>query len=214
MAQLNDFNKIIVGGNEIGKVLHQDKVIWQKEPDVYLAQDSDFVKVNEYWVYRGAELEVEIPTHINGELVTSAINMFRGDSPYLATPVTKVVLNHSNVTNMRTMFSSSSATTLDLSSFDTSNVTNMYTMFQNSSATTLDLSSFNTSNVTSMGFMFSSSSAPTLDLSNFDTTKVTNMNSMFSNSSATIGYARTQADADKFNSSSYKPTGLTFVVKP
>ena len=27
------------------------------------------------------------------------------------------------------------------------------------------------------------------------------------------GYARTQADADKFNASSYKPVGLTFVVK-
>ena len=36
-------------------------------------------------------------------------------------------------------------TSLDLSTFDTSNVTNMYYMFYNSSATTLNLSSFDTS---------------------------------------------------------------------
>ena len=40
------------------------------------------------------------------------------------------------------------------------------------------------------------------------------MNNMFNNSSAITGYARTQADADKFNASSGKPPGLTFVVKP
>lgn len=164
MARLDDFSKIIHSGNEISKVLHQDKAIWCKEPDVYLAQDSDFVEVDGTWVYRGAELEVEIPTHINGELVTSTSHMFRGDSDYQATPVTKVVLRHSNVTDMGWMFSGSSATTLDLSSFDTSNVTNMYGMFNGSSATT--------------------------------------------------GYARTQADANKFNATEGKPSGLNFVVKP
>ena len=155
----------------------------------YLAQDSDFVKVGVYWVYRGTELEVEIPTHINGKLVTSTGRMFSGDSTYQATPVTKVVLKHSNVTEMNNMFYYSRATTLDLSSFDTSNVTSMVGVFRNSKATMLDLSSFDTSNVTSMG-------------------------SMFRDSSATIGYARTQADADKFNASTNKPAGLTFVVKP
>ena len=43
------------------------------------------------------------------------------------------------------MFYNSSATTLDLSSFDTSNVTNMSICSMDSSATTLDLSSFDTS---------------------------------------------------------------------
>ena len=210
----------------------------QKEPDVYLAQDSDFVKVAGRWVYRGVELEVEIPTHINEELVTSTRNMFSGDSEYRATPVTKVVLNNSNVTDMGFMFNHSSATTLDLSSFDTSNVTDMRFMFSfskatildlsnfdtsnvtdmnymfyGSSATTLDLSRFNTSNVTDMYAMFRNSSATTLDLSSFDTSNVTNMYAMFRNSSATTGYARTQADADKFNATSAKPTGLNFVVK-
>ena len=239
MVQLDDFSKIIHSGNEIGEVLYQDKAIWNKEPDVYLAQDSDFVKVNGYWVYRGAELKVEIPTHINGELVTSTSYMFSGHSNYQATPVTKVVLNHSNVTNMRYMFYRSSATTLYLSSFDTSNVTDMYGMFYRSSATTLylssfdtsnvtdmrvmfrdsiattlDLSSFDTSNVTTMYGMFHGSKATTLDLSSFDTSNVTDMYDMFYWSSATTGYARTQADANRFNESSGKPTGLNFVVKP
>ena len=132
--------------------------------EVYLAQDDDFVKVDNMWVYRGSELEIEIPHIIQGEKVTSYSYMFHGTGSYLATPVTRVDSNNKNVTNMGYMF-------------------------QNSSATTLDLSSFDTSNVTSMG-------------------------SIFRNSSATTGYARTQADADKFNAMSDKPAGLTFMVKP
>ena len=140
MAQLKDFSKIIHNGNELGKVLHLGKTIWQKEPDVqeepdvYLAQDSDFEYVYIYWIYKGTELEVEIPTHINGELVTSTQYMFSGQGE--ATSVTKVVLKHSNVINMDGMFSDSKATTLDLSSFNTSNVTNMSYMFSGSKATT------------------------------------------------------------------------------
>jgi hypothetical protein len=36
---------------------------------------------------------------------------------------------------------------------------------------------------------------------------------MFDSTTATTGYARTQTDADKFNSSSGKPSTLTFTVK-
>ena len=141
MAQLDDFSKIIHSGNEIGEVLYRGKAIWRKEPDVYLAQDSDFVEVDETWVYRGIPVEVEIPTHINGELVTSTQNMFRGGTAsggrvFEATPVTKVVLRHSNVTNMRSMFNLSEATILDLSRFDISNVIDMDFMFHRCSATT------------------------------------------------------------------------------
>ena len=64
-----------------------------------------------------------------------------------------------------------------------------------------------------MTSMFNGSQATTLDLSSFDTSKVTDMTSMFNGSQATIGYARTQADADRFNASSGKPAGLVFVVK-
>ena len=173
---LKNFKEGFIGVDGANKKLKQaligingvNKVLWE---GIYVAQDSDFVEVNGRWVYRGAQLEVEIPTHINGELVTSTYGMFAGASGYQATPVTKVVLKHSNVTNMSFMFYNSSATSLDLSNFDTSNVTNMNSMFNSSKATTLDLSSFDTSNVTSMDAMFGSSSA-------------------------TTGYARTQADAD------------------
>jgi len=181
--------------------------------EVYLAQDDDFVKVNNRWVYRGSELEIEIPHIIQGEEVTTYEYMFYGTGSYLANPVTRVDSNNKNVTSMRYMFYNSSATTLDLSSFDTSKVTNMSNMFRSSSATTLDLSSFDTSNVTTMSYMFSGSSATTLDLSSFDTSKVTTMTNMFYNSRATTGYARTQADADRFNNSSSKPSALVFVVK-
>lgn len=92
-------------------------------------------------------------------------------------------------------------------------ITDMSNMFRDCSATSLDLSSFNTSNVTNMSWMFDGCSVTTLDLSSFDTSNVTDMSSMFQNCSATTGYARTQNDADKFNTSSNKPSGLTFVVK-
>lgn len=68
-------------------------------------------------------------------------------------------------------------------------------------------------NVVNMRQMFHSSQATTLDLSSFDTSKVTDMSSMFYYSQATKGYAGTQADANRFNASSSKPSGLTFTVK-
>jgi len=211
----------------------------RKKGKVYLAKDSDFVKVDGWWVYRGSELEIEIPHIIQGEEITSYDRMFSGSSGYSATPVTRVVSNNKNVTDMSSMFRGSSATTLDLSSldtsnvtdmslmfrlskattldlssFDTSNVTDMHDMFSDSKATTLDLSSFDTSNVTNMRQMFRLSKATTLDLSSFDTSNVTDMGNMFNSSSATTGYARTQADANRFNNSSNKPSKLRFVVKP
>ena len=146
----------------------------------------------------------------------------------------------SNVTDMSRMFEGSKVTTLDLSSFDTSKVTNMHYMFLSSAATeikglekfntskvtdmngmfsgnevtSLDLSSFDTSKVTDMSTMFYGSKVTTLDLSSFDTSNVTDMSGMFWNSKITTGYARTQEDADRFNASTtYRPSGLTFVVK-
>ena len=77
----------------------------------------------------------------------------------------------------------------------------------------LDFGDIDTSKVTNMNSMFYNSKATTLDLSSFDTSNVTNMGSMFYGSKATTGYARTQTDADKFNSSSNKPSALVFEVK-
>ncbi len=122
--------------------------------------------------------------------------------------------NTSNVTDMSEMFSNSETMTIDLSSFNTLNVTNMSGMFRDSAATEIKgLNKFNTSKVTNMSEMFKGSKATTLDLSSFNTSKVTDMSWMFYHSKATTGYARTQADADKFNNSSNKPSGLTFTIK-
>ena len=52
-----------------------------------------------------------------------------------------------------------------------------------------------------MNYMFMSYKGTTLDLSSFDTSKVMVQVICSLESKATTGYARTQADADKFNAS-------------
>ena len=177
-----------------------------------IATDADFSGTTDgTFVYIGSEKHIIIPHKIKGVTVTQTSNMF-GSSASIVKGV--ATLEGHSITSMNSMFFNSQATTLDLSSFITSNVTRMDSMFFNSQATTLDLSSFNTSKVTNMSYMFRGSQATTLDLSSFDTSKVTNRGNMFNQSKATIGYARTQADANKFNASTNKPSGLRFVVKP
>ena len=178
---------------------------------------GDYIGTDEYIILPAEKTSGYKITNINvkgvatnGDYLTDASEMFRdNNSLYLELDF----LNTSNVTTMVRMFRESQATTLDLSSFDTSNVTNMWGLFRESQATTLDLSSFDTSNVTNMREMFRQSQATTLDLSSFDTSNVTNIAEMFMSSQATTGYARTQADADKFNNTNNKPETLNFVVK-
>ncbi len=124
------------------------------------------------------------------------------------------VFNTSNVTVMGSMFNSSKVKRLDLRSFDTSYITFFGSMFAHLELDSLDLSSFDTSHATDMMFMFSNTKINKLDLSSFDMSSVTRTDKMFEDSIINTGYARTQADADKLNASSDKPTGLTFVVKP
>ena len=127
--------------------------------------------------------------------------------------------------SMMAMFRDMDTTTLNLRTFDTSNVSSMIDLFYRCKVSNLDLSSFDTSNVTNMSYMFRDTiNLQTIDLSSFDTSNVTSMSSMFADSAATTGYARTQIDADRFNgtamltnglaSDTYKPSTLTFVVKP
>ena len=124
----------------------------------------------------------------------------------------------SKVTNMSGMFiSCTDLTLLKVSSFDTSSVTDMNEMFFNCDGlTSLDLSNFDTSKVTNMNGMFQDCNGLTsLDLSNFDTSNVTDMHWMFDDCfSLSTAYARTQKDADKFNSSTGKPSNVNFIVKP
>ena len=131
-------------------------------------------------------------TYINNKPVTSMSRMFSSSA---ATTLNLSNFDTSKVTDMSHMFYGSQATTLDLSNFDTSNVTDMSDMFESSAATTLDLSNFDTSNVTDMSFMFCDSVATTIDLSNFDTSKVTSMRYMFYNSTN----LKTIYASDKFN---------------
>jgi surface protein len=203
-------------------------------PDYYvLATDDDFYDLGDgQFMYSGYDSHIIIPHVIQGVPITSYTNMFtftivEGVASYnknvtdmshmfensRATTLDLRYLDTSNVTDMSSMFQESRATTLDLRYFDTSNVIDMSSMFQESRATTLDLGSFDTSNVTDMSGMFINSRATTLDLSSFDTSNVIYMYSMFEGSAATTGYARTQADANRFNASSNKPSGLVFVVK-
>ena len=92
-------------------------------------------------------------------------------------------------------------------------IISMSYMFYESKATMLDLSNFNTNNVENMDSMFSYSKAKILDLSSFDVSNVESMNYMFRGAEATIGYAKDEESASKFNASSNKPDSLVFVVK-
>lgn len=197
-----------------------------------LAADSDFDGTeNERFRYNGVDKYVEIPHTIKGISVTNYRYMFDGKavkgvkssnkgitdmtSMFMGGTASELDLSNldtSSVTSMNQMFRNSEATTIDLSGFDTSKVTSMESMFRGSQATTLNLSAFDTSNVTNMSQMFYESKATTIDLSSFDTANVVNMVAMFRGSQATTGYARSQADADKFNASSNKPEALSFIA--
>ncbi|MDF7666199.1 BspA family leucine-rich repeat surface protein [Bifidobacterium sp. ESL0745] len=92
----------------------------------------------------------------------------------------------SNVTNMKSMFSSCrNLRSLDLSHLDTHNVTNMHQMFLFCwSLRSLDVSHLDTHNVIDMSAMFEEcGSLASLDLSHFDTRKVTDMGNLVNNCS-------------------------------
>lgn len=164
-------------------------------------------------MFYGCEATTIKLSSFNTSNVTNMNNMFRNSKP---TSLNLSSFDTSNVNSMIRMFYKCKATTIEgLTSFDTSNVTTMERMFKHCRATELDLSSFDTSKVTNMTRMFWGSQANILDLSNFDISKVptSKMEAMFWGCKATIGYARTQADADRFNATEYLPSGLTFVVK-
>ena len=60
---------------------------------------------------------------------------------------------------------------------------------------------------------FTKIKSDSIDISSFDTSNVTDTYDMFREAEINVAYAKTQADADKFNSSRSKPTTFTFVVK-
>lgn len=122
-----------------------------------------------------------------------------------------------NVTSMELTFYMNKQLTsiLNLEKLDTSNVTMMRSTFLNcSSLSSINVSNFNTSKVVNMQSMFSGcSSLTTLDLSSFDMSNVTNNDGMFYGCTnlQTI-YARTEADAEKFRTSTNFPANATVIV--
>ena len=120
--------------------------------------------------------------------------------------------------------SSSPIEEIDVTGWDLSNTTNASGMFAANGSNgfggtglkrIIGLDTWNTSHITNMSQMFYGlSSLTTLDLSSFDTSNVTNTDDMFKDcTSVTTAYGRTNSDITKFNASSNKPSGLTFVVK-
>ena len=135
----------------------------------------------------------ELCTYINDKPIVSMTGMF---SDSQATTLDLSSFNTSNITNMISMFDSSTATEIKgLSDFNTSKVTDMSGMFSGSQVTTLNITNFDTSNVTSMEQMFAGSQATSLNVSNFDTSKVIDMSEMF------IGSKIATLDLSNFNTS-------------
>ena len=107
-------------------------------------------------------------------------------------------------------------TSIDVTGWDLSDTTNLSGLFAGGSSLeeVIGLDTWNTSTIADMSEMFNGNSALTsLDLSSFDTSNVSNTTNMFKNLTLTTGYARTQADANKLNASSGKPSTLNFVLK-
>jgi len=175
-----------------------------------MAVDADFSgTTNGTFVYTGTKPYVVIPVTIKGVTVTSYAGMFQNNT------VVRGVMNHSAViTDMSNMFKGCTVKNLDLSRLDTRAVTNMTSMFENTTVLeTLHIPRFNTQALLTTTNMFKATNVPILDLYTFDTATITTTTDMFANALSTTGYAYTQADANKFNASSNKPSALTFIVR-
>lgn len=203
MYNWTNINKIMVGSQEYSKAYLGSELIWEGYTILTPEMIAGTIGSN-YQRYIGTATSLIIDDSFPTNNLT---HLFRDNQT-----LKSLVILTDKFTNMNNTFRGI-GNQLESLDINTSNVTDMSWMFRDSQATTLDLSSFDTSSVTTMANMFSNSQASILDLSSFDTSNVTNVVRMFSGSQATTGYARTQADADRFNASSGKPSTLNFVVK-
>ena len=190
-------------------------------------------------MFSGTKIATLDLSNFNTTKVTNMTELFSNSSKLTSLDLSS--FDTSNVTNLSSMFKGLQLNSLDLSNFNTSKVTDMAFMFEMSNlkeirglnkfntskvttmdrmfhmckTTNLDLSSFDTSNVVNMNGMFWRSSATKLDLSNFSLNSSVVLTDMFSESVATVGYAKDEASASKFNDSSVTkiPSTLKFVVK-
>lgn len=84
----------------------------------------------------------------------------------------------SNVTNMQSVFNSSSFNQ-DISSWNVSSVTNMSSMFSSANYFNQNIGLWNVSNVLTMDYMFANANAFNQNIGAWDVSSVTNMNTMF-----------------------------------
>ena len=135
------------------------------------------------------------------------------------------------------MLQFSTAPFVDISGIITNNVTTAALLFRGSKSERIDLSNlvftknvnFNSAFLQTIATeiimwqtpftigttfqMYADSKAMVIDLSNASLPSSPFVDNFARNSPATIGYTRTQRDADILNASSGKPATLTFVVK-
>ncbi len=202
-----------------------------KMPDHYaVAEDSDWEgEADGQFHYIGSNSYVAVPHEIKGIPVTSYESMFKdthvkgvySDNPnitttkamFRGTAIEEVLLDTSNVEDMSQMFGKVEVDELDLTKLNTSKVKNFQHMFWDAKVPKLDLSNFDTSSAETLSFMFMQTVTNELDLSSFVIPETADTNSMFGLTPVTKGYAKTQEDADRLNSSIGKPEYLIFTVK-
>lgn len=197
-----------------------------------LAEDSEWSgDADGEFRYIGSKPYVAVPHEIKGVPVTSYKDMFRGtdvrgvysDNSDItsmngmlreAHNLEEVLLETSNVQDMGLMFAKIDTDTLDLSNLETTGVNSFLNMFWDAKISELIVPNFDTTSTEDLSQMFMSAVIGVLDLSSFDITDTAKLDMMFYNvTTSPIGYAKTQADADRLNSSLMKPEGLTFIVR-
>lgn len=122
----------------------------------------------------------------------------------------------SNVYLMDYTFRSCKATSIDVSGWNTKRVSTFYYCFEQASVKSLiGLGDWTNENCSNYGYMFSYCPVIVLDLSGFTTPLAGTFSSMLQMTGSVLeAYAKTQEDANWFNSASlYKPSSYTFTIK-
>ncbi|EME3582393.1 BspA family leucine-rich repeat surface protein, partial [Enterococcus faecium] len=140
--------------------------------------------------YTGDKTNVQVPTTFqNKPVAISLVEMsntlnLKGLTSFSATGTNKEIKVLD--TDLKGLFNSATATTIDMRGFDVSNVTNIRSMFiKCSNLTTLDIGNWDTSNITNMMYVFNGcSKLVNIDFSNWNTSNVTNMDELFYNCSS------------------------------
>lgn len=164
------------------KYIRKQELANSKIFEFSMNKEKDEVIITKYIANKYAFRVVEIPSFVTGfeiedryELDSAIKSIFSDVTQSLK------VINKSQITDIRNLFSNYNGEKLDLSEFDTSKVTNMSCMFNRCrKLKDIDFSGFDTSKVKDMsGMFFGCYELGEIDLSEFDTSRVKDMASMF-----------------------------------